>query len=196
MSSSPTGANGADDLPRLVRLAADGDQHAWSVLVRRFERLVLRVARSTGLDEAEAHDAAQTTWLRLFENLSRVNDAAHLSGWLATTVHREAVRLRGRCVHWLRDEESWPADPPHRDTTLEDMIAAERDAAVRSLLARMPDRDRALMSLLAAEPPVSYVKIGAALGMPIGSIGPTRARCLRRLRAEAGTDPDLVELLS
>jgi len=194
MSSSSTRANG-DDLPRLVRLAADGDQRAWSDLVSRFERLVMSVARGTGLNSVDAQDAAQATWLRLYQNLSRINDASRLGGWLATTVQRESLRLGGRRAHVALDDELGEPQAPFYDTTLQDLITAERDAALRSVLARLPERDRSLLTLLTAEPPLSYIDIGAALGMPIGSIGPTRARCLSRLRAAAVRDPDLVELL-
>src|SRR3954449_5774542 len=151
MPSSPTGPNG-DDLRRLVRLASDGDQGAWSPLVRRFERLVLGVARGTGLDDADAFDAAQITWMRLFENLPCINDASRLAGWLTTTAHREALRLRVRAPHWRIDDDSELPLTPQGDTTLEDLITAERDAALRSLLARMPSRDRSLLDLLTAEP--------------------------------------------
>jgi len=196
MSSSSIGASSGDELPRLVQRAADGDQRAWSLLVGRFERLVLGAARSAGLSEADANDAAQMTWLRLFQNLSRINDASRLGGWLVTTVRRESLRVRGRGAHRPLDDESGVPEWTYSDTTLDDLFSAERDAALRSLLARLPERDRTLLNMLTSEPPNSYAEIGAAMGMPVGSIGPTRARSLSRLVAAATSDPDALELLN
>ncbi|WP_053227418.1 RNA polymerase sigma factor [Solirubrobacter soli] len=194
MPSTKHRADASEDLPELVRRAAEGDQRAWRLLVRRFERLVLGVARRHGLGAAEADDVAQATWVRLFHSVGRIEDGARLGGWLATTAHHESLRvLRGNARYHLGDDDELHV--LHHDTTLDDLIAAERDAGVRAAVARLSERDRALLELLTAEPPLSYAEIADRLGMPIGSIGPTRARCLERLRAATGLVPELTGLL-
>jgi RNA polymerase sigma factor (sigma-70 family) len=195
MPSTHNRADLGKDLAELVRRAADGDERAWNAIVRRFERLVLGVARRHGLAGAEADDVAQMTWLRLFQGAGRVQDGARLAGWLATTAHHESLRLlRSNARYQLGDDDTFQT--PHHDTTLDDLIAAERDAGVRVAVGRLPERDRELLALLTAEPPLSYAEIADRTGMPIGSIGPTRARCLDRLRAATDQVPELVGLLT
>jgi RNA polymerase sigma factor (sigma-70 family) len=177
-------------LADLIARATDGDQGAWNAIVERFSGLVWSVARAHRLTQAEAADVTQTTWLRLVENLDRINDPDRLGGWLATTARREClrhIRLRGREV-MVDDDATFEA--PADETAESALLTQERDGALRRGFARLNERCQALLRMLAAPEPPSYEEIGAALDMPIGAIGPTRARCLERLKRT----PELVAL--
>jgi RNA polymerase sigma factor (sigma-70 family) len=173
------------ELGRLVRAAAEGDRQAWETLVARFERLVWAVARAHRLGGPDAADVVQTTWLRLVEHLDNVQDPERLGAWLATTARRE-------CLRSLRSaRREVPTDDGRLelvdDEELEVRISdARRDRALWAAFRKLPPRGQALLRLLASDPQPSYREISAALGMPIGSIGPTRARALEQLRAELG----------
>ncbi len=165
----------------LVEGAASGDEHAWQELVDEFGGLVWAVTRAHRLGDADAADVAQTSWLRLVEHLDRLDEPARVGAWLATTARRECLRVLRRSAQLVPhgDELPEPADDaPAHDSAL---LAQERDAALWTAFARLSDRDRALLRMLMADPAPSYEEIGAALDMPIGSIGPTRARALQRL---------------
>jgi RNA polymerase sigma factor (sigma-70 family) len=142
------------------------------------------------LSPADAADVVQFTWLRLVENLDRIHDPERLGGWLATTARREClrvIRLRGR------EQPSGTAgvfDRSIDDPVAGQIVTAERDRVLRRALSGLDQRCQALLRLLAAADPQSYEEIGAALGMPIGAIGPTRGRCLEKLRRS----PELAEL--
>jgi RNA polymerase sigma factor (sigma-70 family) len=171
-------------IARLVNRATKGDQHAWNELVDEFSGLVWATARAYRLNEADADEVNQTTWLRLFENLDRLHNPARVGAWLATTARRECVQVlrhtsRVILTDDVPEQVSQSAAP---DTAL---LANERDHALWSALADLPDRDRQLLRMLMADPTPSYAEISAALQMPIGSIGPTRERALQRLRREA-----------
>ena len=175
---------GPDRLGGLVRLAATGDANAWNGLVEEFEGLLWAVARSHRLSHADAADVVQTTWLRLAENLGRIRDPARVGAWLATTARRECLRALHASARELPGAD--PPDLPDRETPPidGDLIRSERDAAVQSALRRLPARDRSLLLMLVDDSGPSYAEIGAALRMPIGSVGPTRGRALDRLRSE------------
>jgi RNA polymerase sigma factor (sigma-70 family) len=164
--------------------AAEGDQGAWSALVAEFGDVVWATVRTHRLSAADTADAVQCTWLRLVEHLDRIENPARVGPWLATTARREClavIRRAGRVVPLGDELPEVPSDAPppgHR------LIDEERASAVHDALAELRPRDRALLRMLAADPAPSYEEIGAALGMPIGSIGPTRARALERLAGE------------
>jgi RNA polymerase sigma factor (sigma-70 family) len=169
-------------LKELIRAASQGDARAWEILVDRFEGLVWATARAHRLSQADAADVTQTTWLRLVENLDRINDPERLGGWLATTARRECLRhlrLHGRELG-VEDESVFEA--PSQEAAEDRLIAGERHEALRRAFGRIGERCQALLRMLSAPEPPSYEEIGAALGMPIGAIGPTRARCLDKLR--------------
>jgi RNA polymerase sigma factor (sigma-70 family) len=169
----------------LVRDAAAGHERAWAELVERFGRLVWAVTRSFGLGQADAADVSQVTWLRLVENLNRLTDPDRVGAWLATTARRECLhvlRRQGRTVPTddgavLDATDTRPVDGP--------LLRAEAGALVWRALATISPRCQALLRMLATDPPPSYDEVSAALDMPIGSIGPTRGRCLERLRRAA-----------
>jgi len=169
-------------LEELIRAASEGDEPAWNALVDRFEGLVWATTRAHRLSRADAADVTQTTWLRLVENLDRIQDPERLGAWLATTARREClrhIRLRGR---ELQVEDDSFFETPSEEPVEARMIVRERDDALRRAFARIGERCQSLLRLLSAPDPPSYEEVGAALGMPIGAIGPTRARCLDKLR--------------
>lgn len=171
------------DVAELVRRAGEGEQAAWDGLVARFNGLVWSIARGYGLGDADAADIVQTTWLRLVEHLGRIREPQYVGAWLATTARREAMRSKRRAARQLPvdDEELDVGDPTAGPETL--VVDADRDQVLWRSLQALSDRCRTLLRILAADPPPSYQDVSAALAMPIGSIGPTRGRCLEQLRA-------------
>ena len=171
------------EVAELVAAAAEGDQVAWDELVDRFNGLVWSVARAHRLSPIDAADVVQTTWLRLVENLGRLQDPERVGAWLATTARRECLRIlrfSGRQV----PTEELPETPVNAalDAAL---LVEERDRALWVAFGGLSERCQSLLRLLVADPPPSYDEVSAALDMPIGSIGPTRQRCLERLRGLA-----------
>lgn len=175
------------DVGQLVRDAAAGDQTAWDRLVERFNGLVWSVARAHRLAGADASDVVQTTWLRLVENLDRLQDPDRAGAWLATTARRECLRTLRLSARTLPTETELLPDPGTDAPLGAALLAAERDRALWEAFGGLSERCQALLRLLVADPPPSYEDVGAALDMPIGSIGPTRQRCLERLRGLAET---------
>jgi RNA polymerase sigma factor (sigma-70 family) len=166
----------------LVHAARAGDAHAWTTIVQSFGGTIRAVTRGFRLDAAAADDVAQATWLRLLRSIDRLEDPTALKAWLATTARRESLRaLQGGA-------REVPTDQPILDdcsdtTALDEEVAdAERARALRAALNELPARARALLELLVNRPDASYDEVSAELGIPIGSIGPTRARSLERLR--------------
>ena len=169
----------------LVLGARNGDQRAWDALVERYAPLIWSVCRSHRLSDTEAEDIGRGIWLHLASQLDRVRDPAALASWLTTTTRRECARvLRIRhgaeIAGCLPDIENIPAEQAR--TAKQDVLAAERPAALREALAELPPACQQMISMLAADPPVPYAEISARLGIPVGSIGPIRARCLECMR--------------
>jgi RNA polymerase sigma factor (sigma-70 family) len=176
---------GERDTESLVAAAAAGEAEAWSQLIDRYAVLIRSVCRAHRLCDADADDVAQLTWLRAVEHIGRLRDPDRFGAWVGTTARRECLRiLQGRKrVVPTADEVRTPLFAAHVD---EDEIAraAERRTAVRAALGTLPPRQRTLLRLLHSEREPSYDTISAELGMPVGSIGPTRGRALERLRKE------------
>jgi RNA polymerase sigma factor (sigma-70 family) len=174
-------------ISELVLRARSGDQSAWNALVERFAPLVWSVCRRYRLSEADAADAGQSVWLHLLEHLKDVREPAALPGWLATSTARECLRTLRSQEDRLHRERSageellLTTDPPSPDQAL---LAAERNDAVRAAFARLSLQCRRLLALLAHDPPLSYAEIAERLAAPVGSLGPTRARCLDKLRQQ------------
>jgi RNA polymerase sigma factor (sigma-70 family) len=168
----------------LVARAADGDLGAWNELIERYAPLVWGICARYRLSSQDAEDVGQNVWLRLVEQLAFLREPAALPGWLATTTQRECLRLLRVARRYERfgsvpDELATQAD----DTVIEaEIIAAERNAALRAAFAELPPQCQELLNLFLSDPPHSYAEISVVLQMPIGSIGPQRARCLQRLR--------------
>jgi RNA polymerase sigma factor (sigma-70 family) len=177
------------DTASLVESAAAGDSQGWDALVDRYSGLVWAVARGHGLQPADAADVSQTTWLRLAEHLRSIKNPDSVGAWLATTARRESLRvIRGAHRQVPADvnfdlfvDERAPAIDQH-------MLDAERDRALWQAYELLPQPCRALLRVLMTRPRPSYAEVSAALGMPIGSIGPTRGRCLDKLRRLVGEE--------
>lgn len=181
----------AQELTDIVRSAASGDHHAWNELVDAFAGMVWAIARAHRLSDADAADVSQWTWMKCLERLEEIRDPARIGAWLATTARRECLRV----LRASRRQTLWGDDMPERpsvDTTPEASAAlAARDAVLWRSFSRLRQSDQTLLRLLVADPPMTYEEIAAALEIPIGSIGPTRARALARLRAELGQGDEL-----
>ena len=186
----------------LVHRAAEGDPAAWNAIVDEYAGLLWSVVRGFRLNEAQAADAVQTTWLRLVEHIADLREPGHVAGWLKTTAQRvclQVIRQGGReqLTDWDEDRGAGSGgryEGPDEDGPEAAALRQEQQVLVRRVLAELPHRHRQLMELLLASPAISYQEIGARLGMPVGSIGPTRARILARLQealASAGLQ-DLV----
>lgn len=169
----------------LVRQASGGDQGAWNALVDRYASLVWSVCRRFRLSDADAHDVSQTVWLRAVEHLPSLHEPAALPGWLATITRRECLRVRSAPTRIPWSLEQLMLDPAaDEDSTALDgeLLAAEARAVLREAFATLPDHCRRLLSLLVEREGMPYAEVSARLGIPHGSIGPTRSRCLGKLR--------------
>lgn len=169
----------------LVSRARDGDQAAWDAIVERYAPLVWAIGRRYRLDRSDIDDVAQSVWLRLVERLGTLRDAAALPGWIATTTRHECTRVlrtgqRTERLGAVVDSETTADEntPPVEH----DLLLAERDTALRAAFRELPPRCQALLSVLMRDPPVPYAQISEQLHIPIGAIGPNRARCLDKLR--------------
>jgi RNA polymerase sigma factor (sigma-70 family) len=176
---------GERDTAALVAAAAGGEPQAWRELIDRYAVLIRSVCRAHRLCDADAEDVAQLTWLRAVEHIGRLRDPDRFGAWVGTTARRECLRvLQGRKrVVPSCDEVRNPLFATHVDDE-EVALAAERRAAVRRALTVLPAKQRTLLRLLHSEREPSYDTISDRLGMPVGSIGPTRGRALERLRKE------------
>jgi RNA polymerase sigma factor (sigma-70 family) len=183
------------DVSALVHRASAGDSTAWDAIVSEFGGLVLSVARSFRLSEAQTADAVQTTWLRLVEHLAEIREPERMAGWLRTTTRRVCLRMVRDAIHEQLTDSCDQLSGPFGDQSraVEDtgpearLLLQDQQVLVRRAVATLPPRHQELLGLLVASPPVSYELISAGLGMPVGSIGPTRARALARLRTALET---------
>jgi RNA polymerase sigma factor (sigma-70 family) len=169
----------------LVVRARNGDKQAWDALVERYAPLIWSICRRHRLGRADADDVGQSVWLRLVDQLDRVRDPAALAGWLATTTRRECLRFLCAAhgpyaTMYALDVESLP--DRRAGTAEQELLAAERHAALRQAFTQLPPNGQQLIALLIADPPVPYADISARLGIPVGSIGPTRSRYLDKMR--------------
>jgi RNA polymerase sigma factor (sigma-70 family) len=184
-----------DDVATLLGRANDGEQQAWNAIVDRFTNLLWSVARGHRLSTADAADVVQTTWLRLVEHLHEIREPERLTAWLITTARRESLRVVGLS----RREDVGGADdlaanmPDERDGPIDSgQLLDERDALLWHCFGQLNERCQQILRALMASPPPSYAEVSSALDLPVGSIGPTRGRCLDRLRelaAPAGLAP-------
>jgi len=170
----------------LLSRAGDGDPAAWEEIVRRYSKLVLSKVRSFRLQNADAHDAVQATWLRLAENWRSVRHPERLGGWLATVASRECLHIIHQAkraptpTDTVADNVADPSAGPEQH-----VIDADTAQAVRNLVAELPPRRRILLRALFTDSPRPYTEVAQITGLPIGSIGPTRARALEQLRRTA-----------
>ena len=168
----------------LVTRARNGDQRAWDALVERYAPLIWSICRHYRLGRDDAEDVGQRIWLQFINQLSAIREPAALPGWLTTTTRREcsrAVRAAGgpQAAGPLLDESI----PDKQTVTAEqELLAAERQAALREAVTCLSPSRQQLMAMLIKDPPVSYAEISGRLGIPVSSIGPTRRRCLDQIR--------------
>jgi RNA polymerase sigma factor (sigma-70 family) len=174
-----------DEAAVLVARVRAGDAAAWDLLVEAYVGLVWAIARNHRLSSSDAADVSQTTWLRLVENLHKVEDPRRVGAWLATTARRECLRvlrLSGREVLVI-DDAVFDRGDPDAGSVDDDLLRAESAASVQAAFGRLPDRCQQLLRVLMLDEVPHYEVVSAALDMPVGSIGPTRGRCLAKLRA-------------
>ena len=173
-------------LATLVMRARNGDERAWAALVDRYAPLIWSICRQHRLGDADAADVGQNVWLHLVDQLGKIRDPAALPGWLVTTTRRECGRISRsapvtQATGYALDAAHIPDD---QASAAEQLLVAERHAALRQALVRLPPCCQRLLALLTEDPPIPYSEISAALGIPVGSIGPTRLRCLDKLRRQ------------
>ncbi len=170
------------ELVDVVAQARAGKEAAWETLIERFSGLVAAIARRCRLSDADVAEVCQTTWLRLVENLDRIEQPERLGAWLATTSRRESLRIATRrtavsatdVLYLLADEEADPLDAA--------LLREEQARAIRMAAERLSPRCQRLLGVLMGDDDLPYKAIAEQLSMPIGSIGPTRGRCLEHLR--------------
>jgi len=182
-SWKPTATSSDDaDLVQIVAQARDGVAAAWEALIGRFGGLVAAIARQCRLSDADVAEVCQTTWLRLVENLDRIEQPERIGAWLATTSRRESLRIATRrvvvsandLVYFIADDKADPLDAG--------LLRGEQERAIRMAAEQLSPRCQRLLGLLMGDDDLPYKEIAEQLSMPIGSIGPTRGRCLDHLR--------------
>lgn len=169
----------------LVHAAVSGDEQAWDALVERYSPLLMSVLRRYRMSPDDLRDVAQTVWLRLIENLGNLREPRALPSWIITTARNESLRVLKAGTKSRPFSALFEGEPPlpANDAPLDgDLLLNERRVALLEAFAELGDRERELLTLLVSDPPVAYAEIGRVLGMPVGSIGPTRARILDKLR--------------
>ena len=187
LDTGPSRASGRDlgktDLGStraLIEAVGRGDRGAWEEIVRRYGGLVTATVRAFRLQDADAADAEQRTWLRLVEHHRRLHEPEHLGGWLTTTATRECLGIlrAQRTVVDLADLDAVPADHDLE----QHVVDADEAARLWNVVTLLPPRGRAVVHALFADERTPYAEIARATGIPVGSLGPTRARVLRQLR--------------
>ena len=179
------GGGSGNSVCSLVLRARSGDQRAWAELVDKYAALTWVICRRYRLSAADTEDVGQSVWLQLVDHLDTIREPAAIPGWLATTTRRECQRLirTRRTLEPVRDDLDGEEIPDVRAPAVEyGLLTAERHAALREAFDSLSPRDQRFMSLLIEDPPLSYAEISNRLGIPVGSIGPHRGRCLDKLR--------------
>lgn len=186
------GRTDSTSVASIVLAAAEGDAVAWSALVRRYGNLVMAIARRCRLGDADVAEVHQATWLRMVENIGRIEQPDRVGAWLATTARRESLRIARARGRFTFDHDGLAQRPDAAATPVDaGPIRDERAAAVRRAFSMLPPHCQRLLDVLVKDDAPSYKIISEQLEMPVGSIGPTRGRCLERLRRimeELGTD--------
>jgi RNA polymerase sigma factor (sigma-70 family) len=168
-------------LVELVLAARAGDSSAWTKLIGRFDTTLRSIAGSFRLAPADVDDVVQATWLDLLHDVQHLREPAAIGGWLATATRRRAMRLRRARVREHLTDDLQVSGGSHLAGPEATALASERRAVLARALATLPDRHRRLMTLLLTQPTLDYQQVSNLLTMPIGSIGPIRARSLARL---------------
>ncbi|MGH3203314.1 MAG: RNA polymerase sigma factor [Streptosporangiaceae bacterium] len=195
--STHPGGPEPDELPStaLVTRARNGDKQAWDAIVERYAPLIWSICRRYRLGAADVDAVGQSVWLQLVDQLGKLRDPAALPGWLSAATQRECGRVlraqRGPRVAWyVLDAETIPDE--QAGSAEQELLAAERHAVLREALTRLPPGCQRLIAMLIDDPPLPYAQIGPRLGVPLASIGPSRDRCLEKLRR----DPAIAALIN
>ena len=181
-----------EDVAVLVKRACEGQQSAWDELVERFLPLVGAIIARHRLRGHDADDVNQTVWLWLVEHLAALREPRALPGWIATTTRNECLRViaRSRRTTSVDPLSASIFDRADEEGALDDdLLTLERQQALRAAMAELPDDRRELLTLLLVDPPLPYREVSRLLGIPVGSIGPTRARALQQLRDSHALEP-------
>lgn len=179
----------------LLSQCSQGNQEAWDEMVDRFDRLIRAVVRGYRLSAVDSEDVCQLTWYRLVQNVDRIRDPERLGQWIATVARREAgkARERGRRLVLVGDSEVLDGMSGRGESPEQIALREHRRTEVLRAIDSLSGQCRELLLMTLADPPASYQEMSSALSMNMGSIGPIRTRCLRRLRralAAGGTHPD------
>jgi RNA polymerase sigma factor (sigma-70 family) len=180
---SPARALDHDRVATVFTAARDGDQGAFDELIGMLTPLLWNVARAQGLDRERSGDVVQSTWLRLLDSLAEIRSPVALTSWLVTVTKRQAWRtLSQHRTEQPVDEKWFPVQEDAAPGPERRVLAEDRRARLWEAVGRLPERCRQLLRIVAFVPRPDYDEVSAALGMKKGSIGPTRGRCLERLR--------------
>lgn len=186
LEQEPASPHVADlDVARLVGRASAGDTKAWECLIGKFGRLIWSITRDFKLRESDAADVFQTTWMRMVEHVDRIEYPDRVGSWLAATARNECLRCLAahKRLVFVTEDDVVLGDIAGNGAEIDEaLLAGERAETVRAAMSRLPRRGQRLLELLMADPPASYQEISSELGLPVGSIGPTRGRLLARLR--------------
>lgn len=175
----------------LLSAARTGSDDALGQIVNELSPLLWQVARSAGLSQGDAEDVLQTVWMRLVTHLDGIHDAGALTGWLVTTTKREAWRVRAASRKQLPVDQDVFADLPNKGPGSEEQVILEdQRRELWAAIGMLSRRCQELLRIMAFAPRSDYATVAAALGMRIGSIGPTRGRCLAKLRALLANGPE------
>ncbi|MEU3252377.1 sigma-70 family RNA polymerase sigma factor [Streptomyces sp. NPDC006997] len=185
------GAVDRADVGALVQSAVDGDAAAWKALVEGLSPLVWSVVRAHRLSDADAHEVYQTVWFRFAQHLGRIREPDKTGSWLASTARHESLKVIRSSRRLTPTDDPQLLDRVSEDRTPEQSLLDSEEAAAQSERIRrmwqefeeLGERCRQLLRVLMSSPPPSYQEVSSALGIAVGSIGPLRQRCLRRLRA-------------
>ena len=170
--------------PELVGRCLEGEAAAWETLITRYRRLIFSIPNKFGFAPSDCNDVFQTVCVKLIEHLQDLKDDSKVSSWLITTTTRHCIHIRSMKHRDVSDEEGMEATPDPAESSEEAGIRSDREQKVREAIGEMADRCRRLLELLYLDPSdPSYVEISEKLKIPVPSIGPTRARCLEKLRA-------------
>jgi RNA polymerase sigma factor (sigma-70 family) len=178
-------------LAELLTSARDGDRESLKEMVALLTPLLWQVARAQGLDQDSSGDVVQTTWLHLLGSLTKIRSPIALTGWLITVTKREAWRVResGRAEKEGSVDAALARLPDPQPVPEERLLDSERRRSLWSAVGQLSPRCQQLLRIVAFVPRPSYEALSAALDMPPGSIGPTRGRCLAKLRDLLAADP-------
>jgi RNA polymerase sigma factor (sigma-70 family) len=175
----------------LLSAARAGSEDALGQIVNELSPLLWQVARSAGLSQGDAEDVLQTVWMRLITHLDGIHDAGALTGWLVTTTKREAWRVRAAGRKQLPVDQDVFADLPDKGPGSEEQVILEyQRRELWAAIGMLSRRCQELLRIMAFAPRPDYATVAAALGMRVGSIGPTRGRCLAKLRALLADGPE------